>query len=83
MCDLSVSLNSDGSDDAESSASQERWRQEQIRLQANGAAVLFIFGGLLCSGLSFFGASSETVMVAMALTSALFSAGVLGLSPGC
>jgi hypothetical protein len=63
MCDLSVRLNSDGSEDAESSASQEQWLQQQIRLQANGAAVLFIFAGLPCSGLSFFGASSETVIL--------------------
>jgi hypothetical protein len=64
-----------------SNDAQRRAREEQIRLQANGAAVMLILGLAALYGFRLLGLSDETLLVVTGAMVAFVAAGTFGLSP--
>lgn len=56
-------------------------REQQVRLQANGAAVLFILAMSTSCGLRWLGLSAESMWLVGGVLATLVVAGVFGLSP--
>ena len=80
MVDVNVRLCPNAPED-ERAAALRKASEKQVQLQANGAAILLIISTALLCGAWLLGASKESMWVATCVMSALFTAGVLGLSP--